>query len=87
MGKAFIIRKQFPICLSYAITVHKSEGLSLRTAIVDAGNSMFKFGQIYAALSRVTSLNGLHLMNVDPSALKAKAEALIKYERLKKLST
>lgn len=36
--KAFVIRRQFPLCLSYGITVHKSQGLSLQNAIMDIGN-------------------------------------------------
>jgi len=60
MDKAFVIRKQFPLSLSYGITIHKSQGLSLQNAIMDIGNSVFTCGQIYVALSRVTSLDGLH---------------------------
>jgi len=67
MEKAYVIRKQFPLCLSYRIIVHKSQGLSLQNAIMDVSNSIFSYGQIYVALSRVTSLDGLHLINFDPS--------------------
>jgi len=40
MEKAYVIRKQFPLCLSYGITVHKSQGLSLQNAIMDVDNSI-----------------------------------------------
>jgi len=46
MDKAFVIRKQFPLSLSYGITIHKSQGLSLQNAIMDIGNSVFTCGQI-----------------------------------------
>ncbi|XP_025267781.1 ATP-dependent DNA helicase PIF1-like [Camponotus floridanus] len=46
MDRAFVIRKQFPICLSYAMTIHKSQGLSLKHAVVDAGNSIFSWTNI-----------------------------------------
>ncbi|KYN05749.1 ATP-dependent DNA helicase PIF1 [Cyphomyrmex costatus] len=83
MDRAYVIRKQFPICLSYGMTIHKSQGLSLKYAIVEAGNSIFSCGQVYVALSRVTNLNGLYLINYDPSSVKANELAIIEYNRLR----
>lgn len=52
--------KQYPIRLAWAVTIHKSQGLTFEKAIIDAGQS-FAPGQVYVALSRLTSLNGLVL--------------------------
>lgn len=51
---------QFPLRLAWAVTIHKSQGLTFDRAIIEAG-SAFAAGQVYVALSRIRSLNGLVL--------------------------
>ena len=57
---------QFPLRLAWAITIHKSQGLTFEKAIIDAGTS-FAAGQVYVALSRLTGLEGLVLRSRVPS--------------------
>ncbi len=53
---------QYPLRLAWAITIHKSQGLTFEKAIIDAGEA-FAPGQVYVALSRCTSLEGMVLQS------------------------
>ena len=61
---------QLPLIYSWAITIHKSQGLTLENAIIDIGSNIFADGQTYVALSRVKSLDGLYLTSFDCSKIK-----------------
>lgn len=55
--------EQIPLTLAWAITIHKSQGMTLDYAKIDIGSSIFAPGQIYTAMSRIKTLNGLYLRN------------------------
>ena len=74
--------RQIPLIYSWAITIHKSQGISLENAIIDAGNNVFECGQIYVALSRVKSLDGLYLINFNPQKIKVNKKVLKFYNSL-----
>ena len=71
MKNMYIHRKQYPLILAFAITIHKCQGLSLDTAIIDLSQEVFGDGMAYVALSRVRTLSGLHLITLDPGCIRA----------------
>ncbi|HFC10977.1 MAG TPA: AAA family ATPase [Candidatus Kaiserbacteria bacterium] len=70
---------QLPLRLAWAITVHKSQGMSLDAAHIDLSHA-FEYGQGYVALSRVRSLNGLTISGFNKRALEVHPEVLEKDE-------
>jgi ATP-dependent DNA helicase PIF1 len=61
---------QIPLIYSWAITIHKAQGLTLENAIIDIGSNIFAYGQTYVALSRLKSLEGLYLTSFDYSKIR-----------------
>ena len=64
-----IIRHQFPLCLGWALTVHKVQGTTLDKAYILLNENFFASGQAYTAISRVKSLENLFLLDFHPTAI------------------
>ncbi|MHB9052405.1 MAG: ATP-dependent DNA helicase [Thermoleophilia bacterium] len=73
---------QVPLRLAWAITIHKSQGMSLDAAIMDLKN-VFEYGQGYVALSRVRNLAGLHLLGLNHRAFLVHPDILVKDEQFR----
>ncbi len=62
---------QYPVRLAWAITIHKSQGLTFDKVVIDAGRS-FAAGQVYVALSRCTSMEGMVLLSkITPDSIRS----------------
>ncbi|MEK9178106.1 MAG: helix-turn-helix domain-containing protein, partial [Patescibacteria group bacterium] len=84
-GRSLAEIEQYPLRLAWAITIHKSQGMSLDAAHIDLSQS-FEKGMGYVALSRLRSLAGLHLLGLNNTALQVHNEALEYDKRFQELS-
>ena len=78
----YVYRKMFPLINSYAMTIHKSQSLSLPCVFADLGDRIFADGMSYVALSRCLRHKGLYLLNFKPENVKASNKACKEYGRL-----
>ena len=76
-------RTQIPLILCWAATLHKVQGLSLDSAVLDLGEKVFEAGMSYVALSRVRTLNGIALVKFEPKKLYANKRVDKDMERLR----
>src|ERR1041384_2037182 len=74
--------RQFPLQNAFALTVHKTQGLTLPHTTVSLDTSMFANGQAYVAMSRATSLHNLDITHFDITSIKADKDMIKEYERL-----
>ena len=76
---------QYPLCLAWALTIHKIQGATLSMAEIDIGRSIFEYGQTYVALSRIQSLDGLYLSAFEPSKIKTNPTVRQFYETIQEI--
>uniref|UniRef100_A0A8W8LNQ3 DNA helicase Pif1-like 2B domain-containing protein n=1 Tax=Magallana gigas TaxID=29159 RepID=A0A8W8LNQ3_MAGGI len=81
----YITRFQFPFTLSWACTIHKVQGQTFKEVAVSL-KRVFKGGMAYVALSRVTHLEGLHLLDYDPSVIYADSSVKQSLDQMEVLS-
>ena len=71
---------QIPLIYAWAITIHKSQGVTLDTAQIDVGSRIFEYGQTYVALSRVRDIEGLYLTAFNYKNIKVSKKVKHFYE-------
>jgi hypothetical protein len=76
-------RLQLPLMLAWAISIHKSQGMTIPFLDIKFAG-MFEYGQAYVALSRAVDLDGLNLTDFNPDAIKAHDQVVRFYEQMQR---
>lgn len=75
-------RRQFPLTISFAMTINKSQGQSLKHVGLYLSRSVFSHGRLYVAFSRVTSRKGLKILVIDDESQDTNMTANVVYKEI-----
>lgn len=78
-------RTQLPLAVAFALTVHKTQGLTLDKITISLDSGMFAPGHAYTAMSRARAWHDVDISSLDLEAFVVDKEAIVEYSRLESL--
>jgi ATP-dependent DNA helicase PIF1 len=76
----YVSRTQIPLILAWALTIHRAQGATLDSCILDIGDSIFTYGQVYVAISRCKNLDSIYLLNFNETKIMANPDVIKFFE-------